>query len=78
MNKLPNGWEEKRLDDLFKEFTEKNYADKNILASTQDRGVIPSDLLDRHIIRKKESLSNYKLVKKRLLRYKFKVFSRRF
>ena len=23
MNKLPNGWEEKRLDDLFKEFTEK-------------------------------------------------------
>ena len=64
MNKLPNGWEEKRLDDLFKEFTEKNHADKNILASTQDRGVIPSDLLDRHIIRKKESLSNYKLVKK--------------
>ena len=62
--KLPNGWEEKRLDDLFKEFTEKNHADKNILASTQDRGVIPSDLLDRHIIRKKESLSNYKLVKK--------------
>ena len=64
MNKLPNGWEEKRLDDLFKEFIEKNHADKNILASTQDRGVIPSDLLDRHIIRKKESLSNYKLVKK--------------
>ena len=64
MNKLPNGCEEKRLDDLFKEFTEKNHADKNILASTQDRGVIPSDLLDRHIIRKKESLSNYKLVKK--------------
>ena len=64
MNKIPNGWEEKRLDDLFKEFTEKNHADKNILASTQDRGVIPSDLLDRHIIRKKESLSNYKLVKK--------------
>ena len=64
MNKLPNGWEYKKLDDLFKEFNEKNHADKIILASTQDRGVIPSDLLDRHIIRKKESLSNYKLVKK--------------
>ena len=64
MNKLPDGWEEKRLDDLFKEFNERNHADKIILASTQDRGVIPSDLLDRHIIRKKESLSTYKLVKK--------------
>lgn len=64
MNKLPDGWEYKKLDDLFKEFNEKNHADKIILASTQDRGVIPSDLLDRHIIRKKESLSNYKLVKK--------------
>lgn len=64
MNKLPDDWEYKKLDDLFKEFNEKNHADKIILASTQDRGVIPSDLLDRHIIRKKESLSNYKLVKK--------------
>lgn len=64
MNKLPDGWEYKKIDDLFKEFNEKNHADKIILASTQDRGVIPSNLLDRHIIRKKESLSNYKLVKK--------------
>lgn len=64
MSELPAFWKQKKLDDLFKEVSERNHADKNILASTQDRGVIPNDLLDRDIIRKKESLSAYKLVKK--------------
>lgn len=67
MSELPAFWKQKKLDDLFKEVSERNHADKNILASTQDRGVIPNDLLDRDIIRKKESLSAYKLVKKVVL-----------
>ena len=62
--KLPSGWQEKKLKDLFENFNEKNHADKTILASTQDRGVIPNYLLGKDIIRKEDSLSTYKLVKK--------------
>ena len=57
-------WEIVKLKDMFDNFKEKNNEDKIILASTIDKGVIPNSLTERKIIRKKESLSNYKLVKK--------------
>ena len=57
-------WEIFKLGDMFDNFKEKNNEDKIILASTIDKGVIPNSLTERKIIRKKESLSNYKLVKK--------------
>ena len=57
-------WEIVKLGDMFDNFKEKNNEDKIILASTIDKGVIPNSLTERKIIRKKESLSNYKLVKK--------------
>ena len=57
-------WETVKLDDMFDNFIERNNEDKIILASTRDKGVIPNSLTERKIIRKKESLSNYKLVKK--------------
>ena len=57
-------WEIVRLGDMFDSFTERNNEDKIILASTRDKGVIPHSLTERKVIRKKESLSNYKLVKK--------------
>ena len=57
-------WEMVKLGDMFDNFKEKNNEDKIILASTIDKGVIPNSLTERKIIRKKESLSNYKLVKK--------------
>ncbi|TXJ20253.1 restriction endonuclease subunit S [Brachyspira aalborgi] len=59
-----NEWEIVKLGDMFDNFKEKNNEDKIILASTIDKGVIPNSLTERKIIRKKESLSNYKLVKK--------------
>ena len=57
-------WKIVKLKDMFDNFKEKNNEDKIILASTIDKGVIPNSLTERKIIRKKESLSNYKLVKK--------------
>ena len=57
-------WEIVKLGYMFDNFKEKNNEDKIILASTIDKGVIPNSLTERKIIRKKESLSNYKLVKK--------------
>ena len=57
-------WETVRLGDMFYNFIERNNEDKIILASTRDKGVIPHNLTERKIIRKKESLSNYKLVNK--------------
>lgn len=43
MSELPAFCKQKKLDDLFKKVSERNHADKNILASTQDRSVIPND-----------------------------------
>ena len=57
-------WKIVKLKDMFDNFKEKNNEDKIILASTIDKGVVPNSLTERKIIRKKESLSNYKLVKK--------------
>ncbi|WP_432632774.1 restriction endonuclease subunit S [Brachyspira sp.] len=57
-------WKIIKLGDMFDNFTERNNEDKIMLASTRDKGVIPNNLTERKIIRKKESLSNYKLVKK--------------
>ena len=57
-------WETVKLGDMFDNFTERNNEDKILLASTRDKGVIPNSLTERKVIRKKESLSNYKLVKK--------------
>lgn len=61
---LPRGWQEKKLNELFNNLNERNHEDKTILASTQDIGVIPNYMLGKDIIRKEDSLSNYKLVKK--------------
>lgn len=54
MSELPAFWKQKKLDDLFKEVSERNHADKNILASTQDRSVIPNDYYTGILYEKKK------------------------
>lgn len=66
MSELPAFCKQKKLDDLFKEVSERNHADKNILASTQYRSVIRMIIIQGYYT-KKESLSTYKLVKKVIL-----------
>jgi type I restriction enzyme, S subunit len=57
-------WEKKRLEKIFKERNQKNLPEKQILAATQDRGVIPYELLEKSIVRERDNLVGYKLVLK--------------
>ena len=55
-------WAIKKLENVFDERIQKNHPEKNVLAATQDRGVIFSDQLERSIIRDKKNLKGYKVV----------------
>ncbi|MBN2738867.1 MAG: restriction endonuclease subunit S [Spirochaetales bacterium] len=55
-------WQYKRLDELFSERNIKNHPNKQVLAATQDRGVIPYQQLEKSIIRERKNLVGYKIV----------------
>lgn len=59
---VPN-WSERKLGDLFGERVSKGHPEKPVLSASQDRGVIPYSLLDKSVVRDKQNLSGYKLVK---------------
>lgn len=56
-------WVEKLLGDVFRERSDKGYPEKTVLSATQDKGVIPYELLEKSVIRDKKNLVGYKLVK---------------
>lgn len=56
-------WKKVNLDTLFGESIEKKHPKKTILAATQDRGVIPYELLEKLVIRDERNLIGYKLVR---------------
>lgn len=55
-------WNQDRLGNCFSERVKKSNHDKQVLAATQDKGVIPYESLERSIIRNTENLDGYKLV----------------
>lgn len=58
------GWRMTKLGDIFGERNEKGFPEKAVLSATQDKGVIPYDLLEKSVIRDNQNLFGYKLVKK--------------
>lgn len=56
------GWELGKLGQYFNERSQKNNSDKKVLASTQDKGVIPAEMLEKQVIRDAKNLIGYKLV----------------
>lgn len=57
-------WEEKKLGDIFEEYSEKNHEELPPLTIIQGGGTIPRDESDRNLQYDRNSLSNYKMVKK--------------
>lgn len=57
-------WEQRKLEDIFKEYSEKNHAELPPLTIIQGQGTILRNKSDRHLSYDKESLSGYKFVKK--------------
>ena len=56
------GWDRDILGNLFAERSKKNNPEKTVLAATQDKGVIPYELMDKSVIRDRKNLGGYKLV----------------
>lgn len=57
-------WEQKKLGDVFHEYSEKKHEELPPLTILQGGGTIPREESDRNLQYDKASLSNYKLVKK--------------
>ncbi|BAR06433.1 restriction endonuclease S subunit [Scardovia inopinata] len=59
-----DAWEQRKLGDVFEEYSEKNHGDLPPLTVLQGSGTIQRDESSRVLLYKKASLSNYKLVNK--------------
>ena len=57
-------WKVRKLGDIFGERVEKGFPEKTVLSATQDKGVIPFDILGKTVIRDRQNLTGYKLVEK--------------
>lgn len=52
----------KRFDEIFKDYSIKNQPYEKLLSATQDRGVLPRDMLQGRVMSPEGSLAGYKLV----------------
>lgn len=63
-NKNRFAWEQRKLGNIFKEYSEKNHDELPALTIVQGQGTINRDESDRNLMYKKSNLSSYKMVKK--------------
>ena len=61
---LPDGWKRVKIEDIFEETCEKNHPDAEVLTIIQGVGTVPREQSGREIVYDKNSLANYKFVKK--------------
>lgn len=57
-------WEQRKLGDVFKEYSEKNHPELPALTIIQGGGTVKREDSDRSLIYDKSNLSNYKMVRK--------------
>ena len=61
---LINVWEQRKLGDVFKEYSEKNHTELPTLTIIQGGGTVKRDDSDRNLMYDESNLSNYKMVRK--------------
>lgn len=60
--KVKPDWQFHRFDKIFTNYCKKNCPSERLLSATQDRGVIPRDMLEGRVMSPEGSLSGYKLI----------------
>lgn len=60
--KVKSDWQFLRFDKIFTNYCKKNCPTERLLSATQDRGVIPRDMLEGRVMSPEGSLSGYKLI----------------
>lgn len=59
-----DGWEQRKLGDVFKEYSEKNHTELPALTIIQGGGTVKREESDRNLMYDESNLSNYKMVRK--------------
>ena len=57
-------WEQRKLGDVFKEYSEKNHTELPALTIIQGGGTVKREEFDRNLMYDESNLSNYKMVRK--------------
>ena len=63
-NGYTEDWEQRKLDDVFKEYSEKNHTELPALTIIQGGGTVKREESDRNLMYDESNLSNYKMVRK--------------
>lgn len=61
---INSAWEQRKLGDVFKEYSEKNHTELPALTIIQGGGTVKREDSDRNLMYDKSNLSNYKMVRK--------------
>ena len=64
IGKVPEHWEKRKFQYLFKERSEKNHPNEPILCATQSHGVIPQSMYENRVVVVNTGFEGLKLVKK--------------
>jgi type I restriction enzyme S subunit len=64
LGEVPSNWEVVRAKRVFKNVAEKGYPNESLLSATQDKGVIPRDLLEQRVVMPIGQLQTFKLVRR--------------
>ena len=68
-----DAWEQRKLGDVFKEYSEKNHLELPPLTIIQGKGTILREESDRNLQYDKANLAGYKLVRKKRFNCSFKI-----
>ena len=63
-NGYTDEWEQRKLGEVFKEYSEKNHTELSALTIIQGGGTVKREESDRNLMYDKSNLSNYKMVRK--------------
>jgi type I restriction enzyme S subunit len=61
---IPEHWECKRMKHIFRDFSEKNKADSELLSVTQDKGVVPRSWVENRMVMPSGNLESFKFIQK--------------
>ena len=61
---IKNAWEQRKLGEVFKEYSEKNHTELPALTIIQGGGTVKREESDRNLMYDESNLSNYKMVRK--------------
>lgn len=64
LGEIPEHWEYIRMKHIFKDFSQKNRADAELLSVTQNQGVVPRTWVENRMVMPSGNLESFKFINK--------------